>query len=60
MSVGHLRVLAQWGSGETTELERASRGQLPGNGEVKVLKDIIFTYSAEEEALRGTCPGGGL
>lgn len=47
----HLNVLSQWGSGERTWLERASRGQRARNGEVRLPKTALFSLRGAKEDL---------
>ena len=49
MSVRHLNVLSQWGSGERTWQERASRGQQAINGEARVPKTLFFSLRGAKE-----------
>lgn len=43
MSVKHLNVLSQWGSGDRIWLERASRGQQATNGEARLPNPSLFS-----------------
>lgn len=51
MSVKHLNVLSQWGSGERTWLKRASRGQQATNGEARLPKTSLFSSRGAKEYL---------
>lgn len=48
------------GSGERTGLQRASRGQQVGNGEVKVLKNMSYLHTWQRKRCKDDLPRGGM